>query len=98
MKNIIEKKMDLEILLRNSIWENQEYGLTYKFQNESDLWINGNAHFNYKIDIENEKLILKCFPNGKNYFIELKYEQTISLHDYKDNFELKFYAFVGLQF
>ena len=90
MKNIIERKTELETLLKNSIWQNHTYGLTYKFQNESDLWINGNAHFNYKIDIENDELILKCFPNGKNYIIELNYGVTITLHDNKEKFELQF--------
>jgi hypothetical protein len=88
MKDKIEKKNELEAILKNSIWENPLFGLSYKFQNESDLWINGNAHFNYKIDIENDRLVLKFFPNGQDFFIELKYGEIIYLQDDKQQFEL----------
>lgn len=89
MKDINQKKLEIESVVRNTFWENSESGLTYKFQNESDLWVNGNGHFNYKIEIVNDKIILKLHPNGQDFFIELKYGEILCLHDDKQYFELR---------
>jgi len=86
-KSIEKEKLEDEI--NNSVWENSIYGLTYKFQNGNDLWINGNAHFNYEISIEQDRLMLKFFPNGKDFFIELKYGEILHLQDDKQQFELR---------
>jgi len=90
MDEFQKMKKELEQAVHNSIWENYAYGLTYKFQNGRDLWINGNAHFNYAITIEENRIILKLSPNGKNFFIELKYGELIYLHDGQQQFELRF--------
>ena len=90
MKDINEKKIELEERIKNSIWESSEHGLTYKFQNESDLWINGNAHFSYNIGIAQDKLVLSFFPNGKEFFIELKFGEVLFLQDSRQNFTLTF--------
>ena len=90
MEELKKKKEELEQTINNSIWDNSTYGLTYKFQNEKDLWINGNAHFTYEIVIENDRLKLKFFPNGKDLFIELKYGEILYLQDEIQHFELRF--------
>ena len=89
MNDILNKKIKLEQEINNSIWENFQIGLIYKFQNGKDLWINGNTHFNYEVDIIEEKLVLKLFPNGQDFFIELKYGEILYLQDTKQNFELR---------
>jgi len=89
MKDINERKIEIENIVRNSIWENSTIELTYKFQNETDLWINGNVHFNYIIEIVGDKLVLKLYPNGKDFFVELKYGEILNLQDDKQNFELR---------
>ena len=89
MEELKKKKEELEQTINNSIWDNSTYGLTYKFQNGKDLWINGNAHFTYEIVIENDRLKLKFFPNGKDFFIELKYGEILYLQDEKQHFELR---------
>jgi len=90
MKDITEQINELETTIKNSIWENPTIGLTYKFQNENDLWINGNAHFHYKIESVQDKLVLKFYPNGKDFFIQLKYGEILYLQDDKQNFELRY--------
>jgi uncharacterized protein YpmS len=89
MEELQNKKEELEQTINNSIWDNSTYELSYKFQNGKDLWINGNAHFIYEIVIENKRLILKFSPNGKNFFIELKYGGILNLQDEKQYFELR---------
>lgn len=89
MNDITESKQKLEDEINNSIWENSTYGLIYKFQNGKDLWINGNAHFNSEIVIENDRLMLKFFPDGKDFFIDLKYGEILYLQDDKQHFELR---------
>ena len=90
MEELQDKKAELEQTINNSIWDNSTYGLSYKFQNGKDLWINGNGHFNYEIVIENNRLMLKFSPNGKDFFIELKYGEILYLQDEKQQFELQF--------
>ncbi|MDA3911118.1 MAG: hypothetical protein PF448_07160 [Bacteroidales bacterium] len=90
MEELQKKKEELEQTVNNSIWDNSTYALTYKFQNGKDLWINGNAHFTYEIVIKNDRLMLKFFPNGKAFFIELKYGEILYLQDDKQQFELRF--------
>lgn len=90
MEELQDKKAELEQTINNSIWDNSTYGLSYKFQNGKDLWINGNGHFNYEIVIENNRLMLKFSPNGKDFFIELKYGEILYLQDEKQQFELRF--------
>ncbi|MHA7129617.1 hypothetical protein [Algoriphagus namhaensis] len=89
MEDLQDKKEQLEQAVNNSIWDNTTYGLSYKFQNGKDLWINGNAHFSYEIVIENDRLMLKFFPNGKDFIIELKYSEILYLQDNKQQFELR---------
>jgi len=90
MEELKKNKEELEQTINNSIWDNSTYGLTYKFQNGKDLWINGNAHFTYEIVIENDRLKLKFFPNGKDFFIELKYGEILYLQYEKQHLELQF--------
>lgn len=88
MEELQKKKKELEQTINNSIWENSA-GLKYKFQHGKDLWINGNAHFTYEIMIEKDRLMLKFFPNGKDFYIELKYGVILYLQDEKHRFELR---------
>jgi hypothetical protein len=90
MKNLTDKKTELEETINNSIWENFQIGLTYKFQNGKDLWVNGHGHFNYQIDIADERLVLKMFPNGADFIVELKYGDILYLQDNKQQFEMRF--------
>ena len=90
MQEYKKKKEELEQTIKNSIWGNSTIGLTYKFQNDKDLLIDGNAHFTYEIVIENDRLKLRFFPNGKDFFIELKYGEILYLQDEKEHFELRF--------
>jgi hypothetical protein len=89
MEELQDKKAELEQTINNSIWDSSTYGLSYKFQNGKDLWINGNAHFIYEIVIENNRLMLKFSPNGKDFFIELKYAEILYLHDEKQQFDFR---------
>lgn len=89
MKSLTEKKQEIEEAIHNSIWESFQYGLTYKFQNGKDLWINGNGHFNYELDIVDDRLVLKFFPNGADFFIDLKYGEVLYLQDSKQQFEMR---------
>jgi hypothetical protein len=89
MEELQNKKEELEQIINNSIWNNSNYGLSYKFQNGKDLWINGNAHFTYEIVIENNRLILKFSPNGQDFYIELINGETLNLKDEKQHFELR---------
>lgn len=89
MEELKKKKEELEQIVNNSIWDNT-FGLTYQFQNGKDLWINGNAHFTYEIAIKKDRLMLKFFPNGEDFFIELKYGKILYLQDEKQYFELRF--------
>jgi hypothetical protein len=88
MENLLEKKQEIENLINNSTWESLEYGLIYKFQNQKDLWINGNAHFIYEISIENDRLMLNFYPNGEKFLIELNFGEMLYLQNEKYQFEL----------
>lgn len=90
MEELQNKKEQLEQTVNNSLWDNSTHGFTYKFQNGIDLWINGNAHFTYEIVIENHRLKLKFFPNGKDFFIERRSGEKLYLQDDKQQFELQF--------
>lgn len=90
MEDLLSKKLKFEELINNSIWENLQFNLSYKFQNRKDLWINGNTHFNYKIELFENELHLLLYPNGEDFIAEIRYDEILYLQGNKQKFELRF--------
>lgn len=89
MEDLLIKKVKIEELINNSIWENLQFNLSYKFQNKKDLWINGNTHFNYKIELIENEVHLLLYPNGEDFIAELRYDEILYLQGNKQKFELR---------
>jgi hypothetical protein len=83
--------MDIETincLINDSTWSTLDNAAVYKFVNGKEVYINGNTHYDYAINYNNNKIVL-ILGATKKYYVNFINDFTLEFYNSKEKFRIK---------
>jgi predicted ribosome-associated RNA-binding protein Tma20 len=83
--------MDVEVinsLINNSTWSTLDNAAVYKFANGKDVYINGNTHYDYTINRNNNRIVM-ILGAAKKYYVNFINDFTLEFYNAKEKFRIR---------